>query len=141
AGAVGAAMNLLLLQRVATGRPVRTHLAVADVSSVLLVVALTPAAYAPGVILLVSMAALYVFWCGGRATFRMLVPTGAVLLAIGLWRQPEHWLPTWIAWLTTSTLGIVPISRMAAVSITLRQRYWDAESSLRAYADLVEQIP
>lgn len=122
-GVVGTSINLALLQRVRGGHPIGGMLACFDVASVLLVVAFAPATYAAGTILLVSIGALYLFWFGGRYGVRLLAPMGLGLLAIGLWRSPEMWVPTWLAWLTTSAVGGFPVSRMAALSISIRNRY------------------
>lgn len=115
--------NLVLLRRVRRHQSIRGLLATFDVASVLAVIAVAPAAYSAGTVLLVSIAALYIFWFGGRHAARILVPSGVALLAIGLWHQPDGWMTTWLAWLATGGLGAVPLTRMAAASVELRNRH------------------
>ena len=129
---IGMAVNLTLLHRVRRGHPVRAFVAISDMATVLFVMALAPAVYAPGVVLIVSSSALFAFWFGGRFTPYLQVPVGACLLAIGLWRQPDLWFPTWLAWVVTSTVGIVAITRIAAVSSQARNRYDDMVNGLDA---------
>lgn len=132
AGVAGLAVNLTLLHRVRRGHPVRAQIAIADMVTVLFVMALAPAVYAAGVILIVSCSALFSFWFGARFARHLQVPVGAALLAIGLWHQPELWFPTWLAWCTTATLGTVAIVRIAAVSSQARLRYDDMVNGLDA---------
>src|SRR5699024_9908686 len=91
AAVVGVGTNLVLLRRVRRGLHIRGALATADTASVLVVIAFLPAAYAPGAILLTSIAALYVFWFGGERAVRLLVPTTAALLVLGWYHQPDMW--------------------------------------------------
>ena len=129
---VGMAVNLTLLHRVRRGHPVRAFVAVSDMATVLFVMALAPAVYSAGVVLIVSTSALFAFWFGDRFTPYLQAPIGLCLLGIGIWRQPELWFPVWLAWLATATLGTVAISRIAAVSSQARTRYDDMVNGLDA---------
>jgi diguanylate cyclase (GGDEF)-like protein len=128
----GVSVNVALLARVRRGHPVRAHVAICDMVTVLAVLALAPAVYSAGVILIVSSSALFTFWFGGRFTPYLQVPVGLALLGIGLWRQPELWFPTWIAWFVCATLGTAAIVRIAAVSAQARTRYDDMVNGLDA---------
>lgn len=130
--AVGLSVNLVLLHRVRAGHAIRTPLVVADMATVLFVVALVPPVYSAGVILIVSISAVFIFWSGGRVDARLQLPVGAVLLAIGLWRQPELWLPSFLAWVTSATLGTAAIARMAGVAVDARDRYDDMVNGIDA---------
>lgn len=132
AGAAGTTSNLVLLRRVRRGLPIRGPLAATDTVSVLSVIAFVPGAYAPGAVLLTSMAALYVFWFGGERAVRLLAPTTVALLALGWYHRPQLWLPVWLAWTVTTVLGAVPISRLAALSNELRNRYDDMVNGIDA---------
>ena len=129
---VGLTVNLALLRRVRRGHPVRAVLALSDMATVLFVVALAPAVYSAGVILIVSISGLFAFWFGGRFTPYLQVPVGICLLVIGLWRQPALWFPSWVAWLASATLGTVAIVRIASVSAQARTRYDDMVNGLDA---------
>ena len=129
---VGLTVNLALLRRVRRGHPVRAVLALSDMATVLFVVALAPAVYSAGVILIVSISGLFAFWFGGRFTPYLQVPVGICLLGIGLWRQPALWFPSWVAWLASATLGTVAIVRIASVSAQARTRYDDMVNGLDA---------
>ncbi len=128
----GLSVNLTLLHRVRRGHPVRAVVALADMATVLFVMALAPAAYSAGVVLIVSSSALFTFWFGGRFAPYLQVPVGVCLLAIGLWRQPDLWFPTWLSWLCAATLGTAAIVRIAAVSTQARDRYDDMVNGLDA---------
>jgi diguanylate cyclase (GGDEF)-like protein len=132
AGLVGVAANLTMLRRLRAGRSLRGHLAVTDIATVLTAMAFLPAAYPAGVILLVSITSLYLFWFGGEFAARFLVPTSAALLLIGWAHQPDMWLAIWLAWVTTASMGAVPISRLAAVAVSLRNRYDDMVNGIDA---------
>ena len=121
--AAGLMVNLLLLHRINQGRPIPSLIATSDLITALAVIALVPIAYPIGITLIVSMTSLYVFWFGRRTTVQLIVGTGVLLLVIGAWRQPELWLPAWVAWLITSVLGTVILANVAEVSIQSRNRY------------------
>ena len=124
--------NVSLLGRSRRGEPVRGRVAAADITSVLAILVVVPDAYPVGVVLLVSITSLYLFWLGGRMVTAMLLPTSVALLAIGIWQSPPLWLPTWLAWLSTAVLGAVPLSRLAARSIATRNRYDDMVNGIDA---------
>lgn len=119
------AANLNLLHRVRAGRPVRGLLATVDTAAILLALAVLPEVYAAGIILVTATSALYIFWFGGALGPRLLVPTTAALLVIGLWHQPHMWVPAFVAHLATAAIAAVPISRMAAAAVAIRNRYDD----------------
>ncbi len=125
-------VNLVLLQRARSGRSIRTQLAVADMITALAVIAIAPTLYTPGIVVIVSTSALFAFWFGGRATLRLQVPVGLSLLAIGLWRTPELWQPSWIAWVISTAVTTIVIVRIAYVSTRSRDRYHDMLNGLDA---------
>jgi hypothetical protein len=84
----GLISNLALWTRIRHGREIPAGIAVADLLTAFLIIAALPLAYTIGIVVIVSMTTLYVFWFGRRTTVRLVVVTGVVLLAIGLWRQP-----------------------------------------------------
>ncbi len=130
AGCTGA--NLWLLRRVRAGKGVRAQLAVADISTTLVVIALAPATYSAGVILIVSTSALFAFWFGARPTAVVQVPVGMCLLAIGIWHHPDLWIPTLVAWAVSTTISTASIVRIATVSEKARIRYDDMLNGLDA---------
>jgi diguanylate cyclase (GGDEF)-like protein len=132
AGLAGLWANVTLLDRAQAGRPVRGRVAAADITSVLVILCFVPEAYPAGVVLLVSITALYLFWFGGRRAAMLLLPTSLGLLALGLWQQPTMWLPTWLAWAATALLGALPLGRLAALSIATRNRYDDMVNGIDA---------
>lgn len=132
AGVVGLSVNLVMLHRVRQGHPVRAQIAITDMLTVLFVMALAPAVYAAGIVLIVSTSALFSYWFGARFARHLQLPVGLALLGIGLWHQPELWFPTWLAWLVSATLGTVAIVRVAAVSSQTRIRYDDMVNGLDA---------
>ena len=121
----GLLSNFALWWRMREGRPIPSAIAVADLVTALVIVALVPIAYTVGIVVIVSMTTLYVFWFGRRTTVQLVVATGVALLAIGLWRGPDLWLASWVAWLITSALGTVILANVARVSIESRTRYND----------------
>ena len=125
-------VNLVLLRRVRSGRSIRAQLAVADMVTALTVIAIAPTLYSPGIIVIVSTSALFAFWFGGRPTLYLQVPVGMSLLAIGLWRTPELWQPSLIAWVVTTAISTIVIVRIANVSTRARDRYHDMLNGLDA---------
>jgi diguanylate cyclase (GGDEF)-like protein len=132
AGLAGLWANVTLLERSQAGKPVRGRVAAADIGSVLVILLYVPQAYPAGVVLLVSISSLYLFWFGGQRAVVLLAPTSVALFAIGVWQQPAMWVPTWLAWVTTAVLGALPLSRLAALSIATRNRYDDMVNGIDA---------
>ena len=128
----GLASNLALWSRIRSGRGIPAAIAVADLLTALAIITLLPVAYSVGIVVIVSMTTLYVFWFGRRTTVRLLVATGIALLAIGLWRRPDLWVATWVAWAITSTFGTVVLANVARVSIESRTRYNDLVNGIDA---------
>jgi diguanylate cyclase (GGDEF)-like protein len=120
---VGIAANLVLARRVRSGRPLPRALAVADVITALVVIALAPEAYAAAVTVIVSMTGLFVFWFGRDFTLRLLPVTGVALVGLGLWLQPWMWVAEFLAWAITSLFAIVIFSRVAGAYASSRNRY------------------
>jgi len=130
--AVATAQNAWMLRRVRRDLAIRWQLATCDTATVIAVIAVAPSTYSPGALLLVSMSAFSVYWLGGRRAPFVLVPLTIALFAIGLWHQPAGWFPTFVAWTATATIGTAAISRMAAVTTALRQRYDDMVNGIDA---------
>lgn len=128
----GVTVNLALIRRVRRGLAIRTRLAFSDLGTVVAVIALAPAAYAAGVILIVSMTAFFTFWFGGSVGRWINPSIGVALAVVGVWRQPDLWIVMWLAWFTTASLGAVAIGRMARVSAEVRNRYDDMVNGLDA---------
>ncbi|MHB1138333.1 MAG: putative bifunctional diguanylate cyclase/phosphodiesterase [Microthrixaceae bacterium] len=128
----GLLSNLALWWRIRNDRGIPAGIAVADLLTALLILAALPRTYTIGIVVIVSMTTVYVFWFGRRTTVRLAIATGLALLAIGLWRQPELWLASWVAWLITSTLGTVVLANVARVSIESRTRYNDLVNGIDA---------
>lgn len=129
---VGVSVNLVMLHRVRSGHAVRRPLVVSDVVTVLVVIALAPEVYAPGVVLLVSITAVFIFWSGAQPSLRFQVPVALALFLIGLWREPEMWIGTWLAYVTAASFGSAAIARMAAVAADARVRYDDMVNGIDA---------
>ncbi|MFN7151084.1 MAG: hypothetical protein ACK4V6_16600, partial [Microthrixaceae bacterium] len=129
---VGVSVNLLMLRRVRSGHAVRRPLVVSDVLTVLAVIVFAPEVYAPGVVLIVSISAVFIFWSGAQPSLRFQVPVAIALFAIGLWRDPEMWIGTWLAYVTAASFGSAAIARMAAVAADARIRYDDMVNGIDA---------
>ena len=128
----GLACNGWLLHNINRGNPIPRLIAMSDLLTAVLVIALVPLAYSIGITLIVSMTSLYVFWFGRRTTVQLIGGVGVALVVIGVWRQPELWVPAWIAWLITSALGTVILSSVAEVSMQTRNRYNDLVNGIDA---------
>ena len=126
------AANLAMLVAIRRGRSVGGAIAATDLTAILAVMAVAPATYAPGTILLVALAAFFLFWFRGRTAALLLVPLGVALGAIGWWRQPELWFPIWLSWAATSTLSAVAIGRMSEVAAEVGRRYDDLVNGIDA---------
>jgi diguanylate cyclase (GGDEF)-like protein len=129
---VGAASNLLLHRRICEGRPIPAAIAAADLLTAIAVVALVPMTYTVAIVVVVSMTSLFVFWFGVRTAAQLIAATGVALLAVGLWRQPELWVASWIAWLITSVFGTAILASVADVTVQSRNRYDDLVNGIDA---------
>jgi diguanylate cyclase (GGDEF)-like protein len=99
---------------------------------VLVLVLLVPPLYSAGVILLVSISAVLVFRSGVAIAPWLQLAVGVALLAIGLWRGPELWVASFLAWSVSATLGTWAIARMAGGAAEVRDRYDDMVNGLDA---------
>ena len=124
--------NLIMLVAIRHGRSVGGAIAATDLTAIVAVMTVVPATYAPGTILLVALAAFFLFWFRGRTAALLLVPLGVALGAIGWWRQPELWFPIWLSWTATCALSAVAIGRMSEFAADVGRRYDDLVNGIDA---------
>jgi len=129
---IGAASNLLLHRRIRQRRPIPAAIAAADLLTAIAVVAFVPTTYTVAIVVVVSMTSLFVFWFGRRTSAQLIAATGVALLVIGLWRQPELWAASWIAWLITSVFGTAILASVAEITVQSRNRYDDLVNGIDA---------